>query len=131
MAAGGIASGGIQIAVPALEEVAGILGGDGDDATQRIRAVSGGGRPLGHLDLLDHVGIEIGLADPAVLVGVVLAHPILHYLDPVLAHATDGEGLGIPRPTLHAHTRLVAEQVGDVADDLLFDLFGGDDGDGT
>ena len=131
VAAGGIARGRVQVALLPLEEVAGILGGDGDDAPQGIGAVGRGRRPLGHFHLLDHVGVEVGLAHTAVLVGVVLAHPVLHHLDPVLAHAANGEGLGIPRPPLHAHARLITEQIGDIADDLLLDLLRGDDGDGA
>ncbi len=129
--AGGIAGGGIQIAVAALQEIAGILGGDGDDAPQRIGSISRRGGTLGHLDLLDHVGVEIALAHAAVLVGVVLAHAVTHYLDPVLTHAADDEGLGIAGAAEGGDARLVTEQVGDVAHHLLFNLFGRDHRDGA
>jgi hypothetical protein len=39
--------------------------------------------------------------------------------------------LGISCTSLHAHPGLIAEQIGDVADDLLFNLLRGNDGDGT
>ncbi len=95
------------------------------------RAVGRRGRSLDHLDLLYHVGVKIALTHAAVLVGVVLAHAVAHYLDPVLAHAANDEGLGIAGTAEGGDARLVTEQVGDVAHHLLFNLFGGDDRDGA
>ncbi len=131
MTAGGVTAGHIQIAILALEEVAGILGGDGNNATQRIGAISRGCRPLGYFHLLDHVGIEVALTHSALAVGIVLAHPVTHHLDPVLTHAADDEGLGISLPAQHGDTGFIAEQVSSISHHLLFDLFGGDHRDGA
>ncbi len=131
VAAGGVTAGHVQITILALEEIAGILGGDGNYATQRIGAVGGRRRPLGHFYLLDHVGIKVALANTALAVSIVLSHTVAHHLDPVFPHAADDEGLGIPLPTQRLDSRLVAEQVGDVGDDLLFNLLGGDHRDGA